>query len=566
MHPRQGDHASHFPLPALAARRIALLVFGVFLLAPSRPAAHEIPARVTVLAFVKPDGDRLRLVLRVPLEAMRDIDWPLHGPGYLDLQAAESLLHDAVRLWIVSSLELYEGGRRLDPAEIAAARLSLPSDRSFVSWDSALTHVQGPPLSPETEMVWQQALLDVLIAYPIASPTSAFSIRPGLAHLGMRTSTVLRFLTPDGAERVFQYVGDPGLVRLDPRWHQAALRFVALGFDHILDGLDHLLFILCLVIPFRRLRPLVVIVTAFTVAHSITLIASAAGLAPNALWFPPLVEALIALSIVFMAIENIIGARLERRWLFAFAFGLVHGFGFSFLLRESLQFAGAHLVTSLLAFNVGVELGQLLVVVLAIPVLSWLFRRHVDERMGIIVLSVIVAHSAWHWMTDRASVLREYQWQWPVLDLALVATMMRGLMLVLVILGVAWGLYGLYGRIVRAARGAEGPEGPYGPGGLGAGHSEPADLGRPAASSPPGPRDRRGRGTAAAARRFESACVERRKGPPALQSLTPSSSRASRSAATESAFPSPRRSRSSAQGSPAAAPAHPSPWADNRSP
>ena len=71
--------------------------------------------------------------------------------------------------------------------------------------------------------------------------------------------------------RAFEFHGDPGLVQLDPRWHQAALRFVKLGFSHILDGTDHLLFLVCLVIPFRRLRSLVAVVTAFTVAHSITL-------------------------------------------------------------------------------------------------------------------------------------------------------------------------------------------------------------------------------------------------------------------------------------------------------
>ena len=81
-----------------------------------------------------------------------------------------------------------------------------------------------------------------------------------------------------------------------------------LGFCHILDGTDHLLFLFCLVIPFRRFRSLVAVVTAFTVAHSITLIASAYNLAPDALWFPPLIETLIATSIVYMALENIVGA------------------------------------------------------------------------------------------------------------------------------------------------------------------------------------------------------------------------------------------------------------------
>src|SRR6185369_5176239 len=113
------------------------------------------------------------------------------------------------------------------------------------------------------------------------------------------------------------------------------LRFVVLGFEHILEGTDHLLFILCLVIPFRRLRTLVLIVTAFTVAHSMTLIAAAFGYAPGALWFAPLIETLIAASIVYMALENIVGSKVGRRWIIAFAFGLVHGFGFSFVLKDT---------------------------------------------------------------------------------------------------------------------------------------------------------------------------------------------------------------------------------------
>jgi hypothetical protein len=295
---------------------------------PSRPYAHEIPPSVTVLAFVKPEADRLRLLVRVPLESIRDVEFPLRGPGYLDIARATPLLRDAAKLWIADYVALYEGDRRLAGARVAAARVSLPSDRSFSAYDAALAHVTGPPLADTVTIPWKQAMLDVLIEYPIASAGARFSIRPALAHLGVRTTTVLRFLPPGGSERAFEYRGDPGLVRLDPRWHQAALRFVRLGFAHILDGIDHLLFVFCLVIPFRKPRPLIAIVTSFTVAHSITLIASAAGLAPDALWFPPLIETLIALSIVYMAFENIVGAKVERRWIIAFAFGLVHGFGF----------------------------------------------------------------------------------------------------------------------------------------------------------------------------------------------------------------------------------------------
>ena len=122
-----------------------------------------------------------------------------------------------------------------------------------------------------------------------------------------------------------------------------------------MGGFDHLLFIFCLAIPVRRWRALAAIVTAFTAAHSITIVASAYGFAPTGDWFPPLVESLIALSIVYMALENILGKpeRLRHRWMLAFGFGLVHGFAFSFALSESLQFAGSHLITSLAAFNIG---------------------------------------------------------------------------------------------------------------------------------------------------------------------------------------------------------------------
>lgn len=414
--------------------------------APRVADAHEIPKSVTILAFVKPSGDRLRLIVRVPLEAMRDLELPLRGPGYLRLADLAPLLPQATKVWIADDVRLYEEDSRIVGGQIVATRISLPSDRSFETYDRAAAHFSDPPLAESTDLAWQQAMLDVEIDYPITSDRSRFSINPALARLGVRTTTVLRFVPPEGAERAFEYIGDPGLVRLDPRWYQAAVRFVQLGFEHILSGIDHLLFVFCLVIPFRRVRPLIGIITSFTVAHSITLIASASGLAPTALWFPPLIEALIALSIVYMALENIVGPKLERRALIAFGFGLVHGFGFSFALRDSLQFAGAHLVLSLGAFNVGVELGQLFVLAIVIPALVLLFRYVVKERMGTIILSAFVAHTAWHWMLDRGATLSQYDLRWPTLDVELVASGMRVAMLLLIVVGAAWAMLELRRR------------------------------------------------------------------------------------------------------------------------
>ena len=402
-------------------------------------SGHDIPNDVKVQLFFKPEGNRLLLAVRVPMRAMRDQQFPEDKSGYLKLENIEPLLRDSATVWLVDALQVEENDVRLPRPAIARARVALQSDRSFSSWDTALAHLQAPPLDPETRVVWDQTFLDVLLLYPVQSDRSRFSIHPAVARLGVQVISTLRFLPAGGAERALEFQGDPGLVFLDPSWHQAAGRFIELGFQHILDGTDHLLFLFCLAIPFRKLNALVPIVTSFTVAHSITLLASAYGLGPGGLWFPPLIETLIAASILYMALENIVGSSsVHRRWIITFFFGLVHGFGFSFALKETLQFAGTHLVTSLLAFNLGVELGQLLVLLLLIPLLEVLFRFVVAERLGTIILSVFAAHAAWHWMLDRWDQLRRFRFEWPEFTPQLLAT---GLHWAIALVAIAAGLW-----------------------------------------------------------------------------------------------------------------------------
>ena len=435
---------------------LAFVVF--FLLAAASTRGHEIPNEVTVYTFLKPEGQRLMFLVRAPMKALRDVEVPRRDgvyQGYIDLERADRALHDAATQWIADFVKLYEEGQQLPYPEVMAVRASLPSDRSFLSYEQALAHITGPPLPVETNLVWEEGLLDVAFTMPITSEQSRFAISPGLTRLGERVNVVMRFLPPGGSERAFDVHGDPGIVQLDPRWHQAALRFTADGFHHILDGIDHLLFLLALVIPFRRLRSLIVVVSAFTLAHSVTLIASAYDFAPDALWFPPLVETLIAASIVYMTFENIVFAArpatadaatsadraLDRRWAVAFGFGLIHGFGFSFALRESLQFAGSHLLTSLLAFNVGVELGQLLVLVILVPALNLLFRLVVSEKVGTILLSALVAHTGWHWATERGEQL--LQFPIPSFNTALLLTTVRMLLVMVAASALAWLVFGV---------------------------------------------------------------------------------------------------------------------------
>src|SRR5438105_454158 len=147
------------------------------------------------------------------------------------------------------------------------------------------------------------------------------------------------------------------------------------------------------------------------------------NLAPVGHWFPPFIEAAIAASIFYMAIENIIGANLSQRWIITGLFGLVHGFGFADVLKEQLQFAGSHLLVSLLSFNVGIEIGQLAILCVFVPALALLLRGRMGGHMGIIVLSAIVANVAWQWMMQRGEVL--WQTPWPQLTSSAAMTLAR---------------------------------------------------------------------------------------------------------------------------------------------
>lgn len=432
---------------------LVLLVAYFGFIAPAAVGAHEVPARVVVRTFVHPDGQRVRVLVRVPLNAMRDVEFPLRGSAaYLDLGAADSTLEEAARLWVADAVTMTANGVVMPLERIVAVRASLPSDRAFDSYSAALAAITGPPLDPATDIVAGQVMLDVLLEYRQPVADAHFAIRARFGHLGLKTTNMVRFVPAEGAERAFIYDGDQDDLQLEPGWIHAANRFVLLGFMHLLEGIDHILFLVCLVIPVRRIRPLLGIVTAFTVAHSITLGASVLGYAPRALWFPPLVELCIAASIVYMAIENVVGANVERRWKIAFGFGLIHGFGFSYALQESLQFAGGHLATALAAFNIGIELGQLALLVVAVPVFSWIFTRVLAERVGVLILSVLVAHTAWHWMTERFAVVRTYDFAPPAWDATFALAVVRTVSVLLVAGVAAWGLDGVMKRLSTVTR------------------------------------------------------------------------------------------------------------------
>jgi len=174
--------------------------------------------------------------------------------------------------------------------------------------------------------------------------------------------------------------------------------FLLLGIEHILLGFDHLAFLLALLIAGGTLREAAKIITSFTVAHSITLALATLGVVN----LPPgIVEPLIAVSIIYVGLENIFRREIKRRWLLTFALGLIHGFGFATVLRELGIGADGGAVFPLLSFNLGVEVGQIAIAALALPLIRKLRQQPAFVIRYVPACSILIALAGGYWLIER---------------------------------------------------------------------------------------------------------------------------------------------------------------------
>jgi len=178
-------------------------------------------------------------------------------------------------------------------------------------------------------------------------------------------------------------------------------RFVLLGIEHILSGYDHIAFLIALVVVAPSLRAVLPIITAFTAAHSMTLLLAALRLVSLD---ARLVESSIALSICYVAAENLFRKKATHRWLVTFCFGLVHGFGFASVLQNLIA-GKANLVSSVVSFNIGVELGQLMIFAALLPLLR-LLGALIEPRRTTIAASAAIGLLGFIWVLERSFDLR----------------------------------------------------------------------------------------------------------------------------------------------------------------
>ncbi|HYA18722.1 MAG TPA: HupE/UreJ family protein, partial [Bryobacteraceae bacterium] len=323
---------------------------------------------MTITAFLKPAGQHMQLLIRVPLVAMNEIQFPVRSNGYIDIGGAGTMLPGVARNWIANSIDIYEGDTRLALPQVLDVRVAMPSDKSFASFDEAMSHLARPQAA-ELDTYWNQAWIDARLEYPIHSDRSAFSFRPHLAHLGARVTTSLRYLPPDGTVRSWEYLGDPENLRLDPSAGEVAAQFFEWGFGGTIVNTDYLLIVLCLVLPLRQIRAAAPVACGFIGAGALTLFASVAGLGTDELWFAPVIQLLMAVAILIVAAQNMAGGvRSGRRALEALLFGLIFGFDFAFALAARAQYGAMHAATASIAFGAGTIVSLLLVFAALPPV------------------------------------------------------------------------------------------------------------------------------------------------------------------------------------------------------
>jgi hypothetical protein len=354
--------------PALAQ---ALLVVGTLpALLPTGADAHPLSVSYTHVAVHEDRPDAIVVIVRLPLD---DLDLLLRLDSDLDGTVSTTEL-EAGRSSLAGYLAKHvhlTAGERLEPALGTIATWTDSERFPYVE-----SHLSYSLPSRYTQWTLQVSAL-----------TDLYKDHRNIARIergGFRES----FLFQHGSAYTARPTPAPLL--------ETALSFVAFGIEHIFTGYDHIVFLFGLLLVGRGLRDLVFVVTSFTVAHSVTLSVAALGLFTPVPWT---IEAAIALSVAYVGIENLFLKDVRHRWKLTFAFGLIHGFGFANVLRE-MHLPPDALALGLFTFNLGVEIGQVIIVALMWPALK-LLERQPFRPVVVRVASMLIAAVGLFWFFER---------------------------------------------------------------------------------------------------------------------------------------------------------------------
>lgn len=411
-----------------------VLLLPVIMILASGPAPAHFLLNLNVRIFhIERISDGLELHVRMPmpylvaglLGSMQDDGLPEPAPFTVNRMKDGRLIHlvdikayrqDPVGLGKIAAagLHVIAGGdeRILNPEVIDTRLYRIGTQPALATLAEAKTAFNTAPSAekPASPLYVGDAMVDVKLAFRTDGPVYPYqissSLDPGLPDQDRTANLILDY--GPGGTKVFRSQGllqDP--VKISRSSFAAIMTFVTEGVRHILEGLDHVLFVLCLVIGARTLSALAWRVTGFTVGHSITLAAGFFGFVPKSAWFIPAVETTIAMSIVYAAAIALWPStrkqpRERSMVLVTVVIGLLHGLGFSFVLKNILQVTSPDIWQSLLAFNVGVEIGQLAIVACVWPVLWIVGRKSSLTASRIrITIAALCACIALYWTAER---------------------------------------------------------------------------------------------------------------------------------------------------------------------
>lgn len=368
-------------MPKRAATYVTALVAFVALLLAAAPArAHAIGLSTGEYAA---RGSTLRVKLAFARGEVRELVPTIDADGDGHVTALE--VHgarDALASKVLGGVRVRAGGAACPAALV----------------DAGLTEQDGLEVQGKFDCPSGAASFDVDLALlddlPFGHRHVARAASPGATHDEVLFRGHASFSVPTAVEAAAPpRDAPPSAPSATP-----ARSFFRMGVEHILTGYDHLVFLLGLVLLRARVRQLLAVVTAFTVAHSITLALATLGVfAPS----PKFVEPAIALSIAYVGVENFFVKDGSKRWRITFPFGLVHGFGFAGALR-AIALPRAEIPGALVSFNLGVEAGQLAVMALVLPIVFVLRdRQRWFDPQGVRVLSGAVAVAGGAWFVAR---------------------------------------------------------------------------------------------------------------------------------------------------------------------
>ena len=399
-------------MPKFSRRFVRSVVAGIIVLATVSAAHAHFQLNLNVrILHVQHLSDGLRVYLRLPMPYLVADRLGAVGPDgrpapapytsnrfesgklvhYLD---AEALLRepDGLGRLAAEGHRFVFAGTRLSGTVEHVRAYPMGAQPGFATLAEAERAIAGNPVWPGTAGTNYvgDTVVDVVVRYRSDIPVSRYllssTLNPGLKRQDQTANLILDY--SPGKTQVFRARGllvEP--IEISRSLVSAVATSVWEGVRHILEGLDHVLFVLCLALGATRFKSLAWRATGFTIGHSVTLSLGFFGFVPSGTWFVPTVEIGIALSIIYAAAVAVFaqneGPRAELRVLaVTTAIGLLHGLGFSFVLHEILRVDAPNIWQSLLAFNVGVEVGQLMIIGLAWP----LFR-----------MTATASQPAWRW-------------------------------------------------------------------------------------------------------------------------------------------------------------------------